>query len=315
MTDRIIDISETSAFLKIQNHLLVIEMPDGRKHSLPIGDIAALVISNRAVAMTHAVLSEITSSGGIIVVCDDKHLPSGMMMPMQHHYIQTERFRLQAAASQPVIKRLWQQLIRKKVSNQGILLKAVSGDDCGLGLLADKVRSGDPDNIEARAARIYWQALFPDNPDFKRERFGDDFNPMLNYGYAILRSAAARAVCGAGLHPTIGVNHHNRYNPFCLADDLMEPFRPLVDRAVVKIAANGGIPEELDKTVKAALIKAVLVRVSLNDEAVTLFDALTRAASSLAMTFENKRKDIILPEDIFCEWETNENGEGIKKQT
>jgi len=315
MTDRIIDISETSAFLKIQNHLLVIEMPDGRKHSLPTGDIAALVISNRAVAMTHAVLSEVTASGGIIVVCDDKHLPAGMMLPMQHHYIQTERFRLQAAAAQPVIKRLWQQLIRKKVSNQGILLKAVSGDDCGLGLLADKVRSGDPDNIEARAARIYWQALFPDNPDFKRERFGDDFNPMLNYGYAILRSAAARAVCGAGLHPTIGVNHHNRYNPFCLADDLMEPFRPLVDRAVVKIAATGGIPEELDKTVKAALIKSVLVRVSLNDEAVTLFDALARAASSLAMTFENKRKDIILPEDIFCEWETDENGEGIKKQT
>jgi CRISPR-associated protein Cas1 len=313
MTDRIIDITETSVFLKIHNHLLVIEKPDGSKYSLPTSDIAAIVISNRAVALTHAVLAEITNSGGIIVVCDDKYLPAGMMLPMQQHYIQTERFRQQANAPQPTTKRIWQQLIRAKIFNQAKLLNIITGSDHGLFVLSQKVKSGDPENIEARAAKIYWQHLFQNIPDFKRERFGDNCNPMLNYGYAVLRATTARAICGVGLHPTIGVNHHNRYNPFCLADDLMEPFRPLVDRAVVNIInLTDSIPEQLDKTTKAALINALLVRVLLNDEAVTLFDALTRSASSIALAFENNSKNIIIPEEIFCNWKLDDEEQGFK---
>ena len=299
MTDRIIDISESSAFLKIRNHLLVIERPDNPEYTLPVTDLAALVISSRAVTMTQAVPASIAAAGGTMIVCDEKHLPVGMMLPLQPHHLQTERFIRQAEAPLPVGKKLWQQIVQAKIRHQATLLSLARGQDGGLPALSRLVRSGDPDNVEARAARIYWKKLFPEISDFHRERFGDDCNPLLNYGYAILRSITARAVCAAGLHPTLGINHHNRYNPFCLADDLMEPFRPLVDRAVLAISPSGAFSGEMNKEVKSMLIKALLCRVCLNGEAVTVFDALSRAASSLVGAFEGKNRTVILPENIF----------------
>jgi CRISPR-associated protein Cas1 len=311
MTDRIIDISEQPVFMNVTNRLLSIKPKNGEGHTVPLGDIAALVISHRAASMTHAVLDGIAGKGGIVVICDERHMPSGMLLPMCSHHLQTERFSAQAAASIPLRKGIWRQIVKNKIRNQGQLLKELLGDDGGIMPLVSKVRSGDPVNMEARAARIYWRCLFENICDFRRDIDADGVNSWLNYGYAVLRAITARAVCAAGLHPTLGVNHHNRYNPFCLADDLMEPFRPLVDQAVWTLASRGNPEEELNPKLKRAIISSILCRVCLNCEAVTIFNALSRAAASLAFAFEGKGKNIILPENIFISSGDYDNGEEV----
>ncbi|QSH42239.1 type II CRISPR-associated endonuclease Cas1 [Lentisphaerota bacterium ZTH] len=300
MTDRIIDISGQPVFLNVTNRLLAIRNKEGKSQTLPLGDVAALLISNNAATMTHAVLDGIASSGGIVVICDQKHMPSGMLLPMQGHYIQTERFTAQAAASLPLKKRIWRQIVRDKIRNQATVLKLTGGDDGGLLPLVSLVRSGDSSNIEARAAKIYWRQLFKPVVDFKRDFDQDGINSWLNYGYAVLRAMTARAICASGLHPTLGVNHHNRYNPFCLADDLMEPFRPVVDLAVCRLLSSYSAAAELDAVIKREIISAVLCRVVFNGESITIFNALAKMSASLAFAFENNGRSIALPDDIFA---------------
>ena len=293
MTDRIIDLANGAARLKVRYDNLVIERQDAEPVSLPLADVGVLIVSHPQVSFTHAVLSGLTAAGGAFIACDRKHMPAGMLLPLKGHFVQTERFAQQANASRPTSKRLWQQIVRAKIRNQAAVFKDVRGEDSGLSALIRQVRSGDPANIEARASRRYWPALFGD--DFRRHE-DDGPNAVLNYGYAVLRAIVARAICAAGLHPSLGVHHHNRYDTFCLADDLMEPMRPIIDRAAAALVNEHGADLELDRDVKAALLTALTGRVGMRGERRTLFDAAARSASSLAAVFADKRKELDLPE-------------------
>jgi len=262
---------------------------------VPLRELAVLVVSNPRVSYTHAVLSALMAAGGTFITCDHRHMPAGMMLPLHGHSIQAERFARQAAASLPTKKRLWQQIVRAKITAQGNLLKQLRGHDHGLLPLARQVRSGDPPNVEARASRIYWPALFRDRA-FQRDPDSGGANSRLNYGYAVLRAIVPRAICAAGLHPSLGIHHHNRYDAFCLADDLMEPFRPLVDRGVALRAQQEAPDEPLGPDAKAEILDGLTGRLLLDGEERTPFDVAARCAASLAAVFEGKARSLILPE-------------------
>jgi CRISPR-associated protein Cas1 len=290
---RIIDLSDQPAGLSIRHRQLVIRC-DEQEITTPVEELAALVVSHPAVCYTQAVLSSLCDSGGIFVLCNERRLPIGMLLPLVGHITQAERFAAQASASLPTKKQLWKQIVRTKVLAQSKLLLELCGNDQGLSVLAKKVRSGDSANIEAQASRRYWPALF--GPTFRRNPTADDQNRLLNYGYAVLRAVVARAVAAAGLHPCLGIHHHNRYNPFCLADDLMEPYRPLVDRAVALFIAERNGETTVDKEAKRFLIEQVTMkRFWADNEERTLFDLMHRVASSLAGVFLGQRKKLFLP--------------------
>jgi len=225
------------------------------------------------------------------VVGDARYMKVAVMLPFQTHTTQTERHAQQIALSEPGRKRIWQQIVRAKVTAQSQLLSELWGEDAGVSGLAGRVRSGDPDNIEAQAARIYWPRLFQ-NAAFRRNRELPDQNRHLNYGYTVLRAIVARAVCGAGLHPSLGVRHHNRYDPFGLAADVMEPFRPLVDRAVVACIRSADPLAPLTHEVKAAIMQPLLARYIISGQIRTLFDICARTASSLAAAIAGDTKSL-----------------------
>jgi len=298
MIERVIDISDKPARLRVKLDQLVLDRDgDESPATVPLDEIGVLVVSHPQVTFTHAVLSGIAARNGACVVCDEKHMPVGMLLPLESHHLQSERFAVQAAASLPTKKRLWQQLIRAKVTAQGRLLEQLRDNDHGLIAMASRVRSGDPDNVEGTASRRYWPFLFND-PAFRRDRDADDQNRNLNYGYAVLRAIVARAICAAGLHPSLALHHHNRYDTFRLASDLMEPFRPLVDRAVALYVQQRRPHAPFDKKAKSALLTALTGRLVIQGEERSLFDVATRTASSLAQVFLGERKDLNLP-DIF----------------
>lgn len=295
MQPRVIDLSEKPARLSVRVGNLVVENREaGAFLTIPLPEIAVLVIAHPQVSTTHAALSGICAAGGAVVVCDDKQLPIGMMLPLAGHSIQVERLAAQANAGQPLRKQLWKQIVVAKVNAQSRLLKQLHGDDGGIGELAPRVRSGDTANIESQAARRYWPRLFGD-PKFRRNREAEDQNRLLNYGYAILRATIARAICAAGLHPSLGIHHHNRYDAFCLADDLLEPYRPLVDRCVTALVKEQGRDVPLDRVAKARILGSILARYSFKGESRTLFDYFGQTSSSLVEVFTGDSKGIYLP--------------------
>ena len=296
MRNRIIDISERPTRLRVEHRQLVLEAGDDAPARIPLEDVAVIVASHPQVSYTQAVLAELIAEGGAFVACDKNRLPVGMLLPLAGHFTQTERIRRQPDLPLPRRKRLWQQLIRAKIAMQAGLLDQVHGSDFGLARLAPLVRSGDPANVEARASRKYWSALF--GSDFRRDRDAADHNRFLNYGYAVLRAAVARAICAAGLHPSIGLHHHNRYNAFCLADDLIEPYRVCVDKAVVELTTSRDATAEFDRETRAALLAALTQYVEIGSEIRTLFDALGRTAQSLAAVVTQQRQDLELPEGL-----------------
>ncbi len=295
MTDTVLDLSERPAKLAVRMGLLVILQRDGGETTLPLEELAVLIVSHRQVIFTQAVLAGLAQAGGVFVACDERHMPVAMMLPIEGHHLQSERFAQQAEASRPTCKRLWQQIIRAKVRAQGRLLENLHGDDRGLLAWAEKVKSGDTQNIEGQASRRYWPALFND-PGFRRNRDAEDQNAQLNYGYGVLRAIVARAICGAGLHPSLGLHHHNRYDAYRLADDLMEPYRPVVDRAVARHVWEKGAAGPLDKEAKGALLRALGARYTLKGEERSLFDIAARMSASLAQVFAGERRDLALPE-------------------
>jgi CRISP-associated protein Cas1 len=295
MTERILDLSEEPAVLHVRLAQLVIERDGQENVAIPLCDLAVLVVSHPDVTYSQSVLCGLTEAGGIFVACNGKRAPVGMLLPLDAHYVQTERFLEQAHASAPQQKRLWRQIVRAKVRAQGRLLQRLHGSDAGLCELARRVRSGDPENVEAQASRRYWPSLFAD-PHFRRDRDAEDQNRLLNYGYAVLRALTARAGCAAGLHPSLGLHHHNRYNAFCLADDLMEPFRPIVDEAVFLWYRDNGPDAPLDRWAKTVVLESLLGRFTFEEESRTLFDIIARIASSLASVYAGERKDMLLPE-------------------
>jgi CRISPR-associated protein Cas1 len=295
MTERIIDLAEEPARLNVSNSCLFIRSSERPEYSVPLAEVAALVVSHPAVTFTHAVLSGLAQAGAAMIVCDSTRMPAAMLLPLQGHFAQGERFALQAQMSLPTRKRLWKTIVIAKIRAQARLLSELRSHDAGLSRLAAEVRSGDSGNHEAEASRRYWTLLFNDE-DFRRDRFAPDQNRLLNYGYAVLRAIIARAVCAAGLHPSLGLHHHNRYDAFRLVDDLMEPFRPIVDRAVVLHCDRHGPLAPLDKPAKTAIIGALMRRFSFQDESRTLFDIAGRTAASLSAIIFNERKNLILPE-------------------
>lgn len=292
MTDRIIEIADTPARLRVDLGRLAIEVANQPTVFVQLSEIAAVVVSNPGVTMSQTVLSELSKNGAAFVAMSENFLPIGMLLPLDAHSTQAARMGKQAEAAEPTKKRAWQSIIRAKIKAQWTLLDQVDSPLPGLEDLLSRVHSGDPENIEAQAASKYWRALFGD--DFRRDRDAFDQNRLLNYGYAVLRAATARAICGAGLHPALGVQHHNQYNPFCLADDLMEPYRPMVDRVVHRIAGRDGPQVELGKAVRAEVVSSLLGRVSVKGSQRTLFDALSRSAASLARVLTGEDRDLEL---------------------
>lgn len=300
MTDRVLDFSEEPARLSVRLENLVIERDEQPPRLIPMAEIGVVVVSHPRVSYTHSVLMLLALKGCAFVTCDERRLPIAMLLPLQSNVTQTERMIAQAAATEPVRKRLWKRVVRAKIQAQARALDACGLDGQPVRALLPEVKSGDAGNVEAQAARRYWSALsgrmFPE--DFHREPDGPWPNALLNYGYAVLRAIVARALCGAGLHPSLGLHHHNRYNPFCLADDLMEPLRPLVDKAVIGFLRQNTGVAEVTKAARGHMIEKLMDRYIHQDEARTVFDLSGRAASRLAKVFvgEALAKDFVFPE-------------------
>ncbi len=298
MTDRVLDFSLEPAHLSVRNGLLIVKRETTEASSVPFSEIAVIVAAHPQVTFTQAVLSELAEADGTLITCNRKFLPASMLMPIQGHHAQGERFRMQAALRKPIQKRLWQSVVRAKIIAQAQVLREAIGSDGGLLALVHRVKSGDPQNTEARASRRYWSLLFSGmgGSSFRRSDDTDSRNAALDYGYAILRALTARAVSAAGLHPTFGIHHQNKFNNYSLADDLMEPFRPCVDRAVVLASSKGaGLTHPLDSTLKRLLIDSVLARVQVAGEERTLPDILRRLAQSLAAVVTGESRKLWLP--------------------
>jgi len=308
VSDRILDFADAGAYLRVRNDQLIVERKDQPEVSTPLCEVATLVLTHPQATCSQPLMARLMAHGGAVIVCDDSHLPVGMMLPLTGHSVQTERFAAQAAAPLPMRKRLWRDIIRRKIIAQADLLRQLRRDDHGLTAIARSVRSGDPSNREAVASRRYWPALFdiasplekggPEGGLFRRRFAAPDANRLLNYGYAVLRAVMGRAICAAGLHPSLGLHHHNRYNPFCLADDLMEPYRPLVDAAVVEHVGRCGHDAPLDRLGKQALLEPLLGRYRADGEVRTLFDLAARTAVSLAKVFLKQSTCLDYPNDL-----------------
>ena len=223
--------------------------------SRPIEDIGVIIVESEQVSLTSALITRLMENNVALIFCDHKHMPSGLLLPLEGNTLQSERFSSQINSSLPLKKQLWQQTVSMKIRNQAIVLNKTCGCEVGNMLSwANNVKSGDSDNLEGRAAAYYWKNIFPEYPDFRRDPDEDGVNALLNYGYAILRAIVARSLVGSGLLPTLGIHHCNRYNAYCLADDIMEPFRPYVDMMVIDIIRNRKLPAEISKETKQILL-------------------------------------------------------------
>jgi CRISPR-associated protein Cas1 len=291
---RIVEIGQEGCYLKLKHKQLQIVRDDDIVSSIPIEDMAALIIDHPQTIISQACLSALVESSVMVVSSDAKHQPIGLFLPLNSHTLQSERFDTQAALSQPARKQLWRQIIRSKIRLQARMLHDLTGNDAGLRILALKVRSGDPENIEAQAARRYWTRLFPEEK-FRRERTAEDQNRFLNYGYAILRALTARQLCATGLHPSLGIHHHNRYNAYCLADDLMEAYRPFVDLRVWEVVNHYGADAEMTQDLRAELLDFVQRPVLLDGEQLTLQGAVQKSSQSLAKAVQGEIKALVLP--------------------
>ena len=279
MIRRTVEVS-TPSYLHVEHAQLVIEREGERAGQVPLEDLGVLVVDHPGAVLSQGLLAACAENDATAVFCDDKHLPSAVLLPLAGHSVQAETIRAQTAMSLPLRKRLWQQIVQAKITAQAEVLREQTGAAAPLGAMAAKVRSGDPDNVEAQAARAYWQRLF--GPDFRRNRSAEGVNALLNYGYAVLRAAAARAVCAAGLHPSVSLHHHNRYDALCLASDLMEPVRPIVDRVVRRMVnENEDAAPPLDKYAKPPLLSVLSEGVLIGEREFPLLIAMQMLAASL----------------------------------
>lgn len=264
--------------------------------TVPIEDIGMIILDNKQITITQGLMEMLIDNNCAVVTCGSSHLPVGLMLPLYCNTIQNERFRQQLDSSVPLKKQLWQQTVQAKIHNQAAVLKYTTGEvHNNMSVWMTRVRSGDTENMEARAAVYYWKTIFPEYPDFVRGQFEDFPNNLLNYGYAILRAIIARALVGSGLLPTLGIHHHNRYNAYCLADDIMEPYRPYVDRLVYDIVSER-CPAELTKEVKMKLLSIPTLEVLINDRRSPLMVAASATTASLAKCFNGELRKIIYPE-------------------
>ncbi|MCL4281469.1 MAG: type II CRISPR-associated endonuclease Cas1 [Flavobacteriales bacterium] len=272
----------------------LVEGDTGR--TVPVEDLGLLLMEHPQITVTQALLAFLMEHNVAVVHCDATHHPSGMLFNFQGHSTQTETFIAQAEANKPLKKRLWKQVVQAKINNQAAILAAQGSDATRLERLAREVLSGDTDNREGAAAVYYWPKVFRSLPNFQRDREGHYPNNLLNYGYAILRALIARALVGSGLHPTLGLFHRNRYNAFCLADDMMEPYRPLVDQVVGGLVQDRPLDrEELDQEAKIALLRLPTLDVRMGDRTRPLQVAASETSASLARAFLGNGETLALP--------------------
>ena len=292
------------AYLSLRLGQLVIRLTkedDGLDSSavvrtIPIEDIGVVVLDHKQITITQALMESLLDNNCALVTCGSNHLPAGLMLPLYGNTVQNERFRQQLDASVPLKKQLWQQTIQGKIANQAAVLEKVTGrKHPNMLAWVSGVKSGDPENLEARAAAYYWKNVFPDNPEFVRGREEGNINVFLNYGYAILRAVIARALVSSGLLPTLGIHHHNRYNAYCLADDIMEPYRPYVDSHVYALSRNLE-SFELTTQQKAQLLEIPALEVTINGKRSPLMVAASYTAASLARCFTGESRKVLYPE-------------------
>ena len=298
------------AYLSLRDAQLLIRLPEVEtneiltesfkkesERTIPIEDIGVVVLDNRRITITSGVLEALLENNAAVITCDQRSMPVGLLLPLCGNTTQNERFRDQLDASVPLKKQLWQQTVRQKIQNQAYVLAQVTGkEEKAMNVWTDNVRSGDPDNIEARAAAYYWRYLFPDIPTFVRGREGEPPNNLLNYGYAILRAVIARALVGSGLLPTLGIHHYNRYNAYCLADDIMEPYRPYVDQLVIEIIRKVDNYALLTKEIKMELLGIPMLDVVIAGKRSPLMIAAQQTTASLYKCFSGELRRISYPE-------------------
>lgn len=297
-------------YLSLKNAQLVIKLPEVVKISAlpegfkqmsevtkPIEDIGVVVLDNKQITITLGVLEALLENNCAVITCDSKSMPVGLMLPLYGNTTQNERFRHQLGASLPLMKQLWQQTIKTKIENQAVVLRECVGEEIKcMKVWAADVKSGDPDNLEARAAAYYWKNLFKIE-GFTRDREGIPPNNLLNYGYAILRAVVARGLVTSGLLPTLGIHHHNRYNAYCLADDIMEPYRPYVDRLVYDVFREEELDcVELTKELKARLLTIPTLETVISGKRSPLMVAVGQTTASLYKCFSGELRKISYPE-------------------
>ncbi len=293
-SERIVDISDGPVRLWIENQQLMLEGPEDRRWSAPANEVAVVILGTEWVRISAPVLTTLAAHGGVVILCDGRAMPIAMTVPLHGHTLFPQRLRMQIEATEPRRKRAWQAIVQAKIRAQAAVLQRRRKDDAGLGALVDRVRSGDPDNIEAEAARRYWPALL--GSTFRRDPMSDDPpNSFLNYGYAVLRAMAARAVVAAGFTAALGLHHHHRENVFALADDLMEPFRPIVDERVAGLWDELGLTARMSREVKRKLLEPMIGRYSYGGEWRKLSDILHRMAAGLVDVFQGQLQDWPLP--------------------
>ena len=297
------------AYLSLRNAQLVIKLPEVIKNNTlpkefkedlevtkPIEDIGIVILDNKQVTITSGLLEALLENNSAVITCDSKSMPSGMILPLCGNTTQSERFRYQIEASLPLKNQLWQQTRKSKIENQAAVLKQCTSKEvrCMTAWALD-VKSGDSENMEARAAAYYWKNLFPIE-GFTRERYGISPNNLLNYGYAILRAVVARSLVGSGLLPTLGIHHHNRYNAYCLADDIMEPYRPFVDKLVYNIVTKGNDFNVLNNNTKSELLTIPTLDVIIAGKRSPLMVAVSQTTASLYKCFSGELRKISYPE-------------------
>ena len=275
-------------------------LPEGFKRSatkiIPIEDIGVVVLDNGQITLTQGVMDALLDNNVAVITCDKNRMPSGLFLPLDGNRTQSERFRHQIEASLPLRKQLWQQTIQAKISNQAtLLLQERCCEVANMRKWAADVKSGDIENYEGRAAVYYWQNMFGHIHGFCRDREGVPPNNLLNYGYAILRAVVARSLVGSGLLPTLGIHHHNRYNAFCLADDIMEPYRPYVDRVVCEIVSSGIDYSELTTEIKGKLLSIPVLDVKIGGSRSPLMIAVGQTTASLYKCFSGELRKIVYP--------------------
>lgn len=263
---------------------------------VPIEDIGVVVLDHKQITITQGAMGELLDNNVAVITCDEHRMPSGMMLPLNGNTTQSERFKHQIEASLPLKKQLWQQTIQAKILNQSTVLLRQRDMDCGnMEAWAKMVKSGDADNLEGRAAAFYWQNLFGYIKGFHRDREGIPPNNLLNYGYAILRAVVARSLVGSGLLPTLGIHHHNRYNAYCLADDIMEPYRPYVDKLVAEIVDSGADITNLTKEIKGQLLSIPVLDVVINGRRSPLMIGVGMTTASLYKCYSGEIRKIAYP--------------------
>jgi CRISPR-associated protein Cas1 len=309
MIRKTVEFSTPGTRLSVSHRQLLVKRPGLSEITLPIEALGVVIVDDVRATYTHAVFLELLKAGATVLVTGHDHLPAGMMLPLDAHHVQTERHRAQVEVSEPVRKRTWQTLVRAKIGQQAAVLSCFTGHHGGLEPMVRRVRSGDPENIEAQAAQRYWPRLF--GKTFRRDRQADGVNALLNYGYAVVRAAVARAVVAAGLIPSLGVHHRHRGNPFCLADDLLEPYRPFVDWRARLLAVDDGeaAPSLSKRETRAAFLSLFNETVSVGGRREPLLLALHTSAASLCRVLTQGGQTLTLPEGLSLGPEHVEAGE------